>query len=503
MASSKRIGFYWGENKITLVGFEKNAPLRVATSSLDLKNTSSPFGSNLNEEFQTMTVFQELLEQNQFSAGPFYVSLPMKEIILRSFTIPSVKPDEMQGAIKFEAKKYLPIDIQDLSFVFHTIPFTENKVRRLQVIFFAVRKETLLRYDRIFKKINAGISYCEPCVVSLAKVLLFKKEITANDHLAFFSMDKNSGRICFIKSGVPQFVRDFSISIPEEAAASSQALNLKIVNEVANSFDFYARQFNVEHIEQLLVSSEAVSEELLGALEAELKLKLRKVSPIVTMGERGQNNDTDVIYAMGACVDPSIDAVSGFNFLGDSTSKYRLQFDLTKILTTYRDSVLIFLVCAAVLFGAQTFFQGKLKLIQQQYDQISSKEGPYYSNVPVETIQADLQQSTDSLQAYKNVRAKSDIALVVLKVASHLPKGAMLDKLSVQYPQENSAYVVIEMNGHVVGDPDKQIASVNQIYFDLKNDKVLLQFVKSVRLLSMVSQNIGDKKSTVFQIQCS
>ena len=97
-----------------------------------------------------------MLQDNQITGAPFYVSLPMKEIILRSFVIPFVKREDIQNAIKFEAKKYLPIDIQDLSFVFYTIPFTENKIKRLQVIFFAVRKEVLDRYERIFKQVNAA-----------------------------------------------------------------------------------------------------------------------------------------------------------------------------------------------------------------------------------------------------------------------------------------------------------------------------------------------------------
>ena len=213
MASSKRIGFFWGEEKITLVEFEKNAPLQVVSSPLGSKtNTSSPFSSNLTEEIQITAILQKMLQDNRITGGSFYVSLPMKEIILRSFVIPFVKQEDIQNAIKFEAKKYLPFDIQDLSFVFHTIPFTEGQIKRLQIIFFAVRKEVLARYERIFKQVNAEVSYCEPYMVSLTKVLLFRKEIKPTDHLAFLILDKNLGRICFIDQGIPQFIREFPIS---------------------------------------------------------------------------------------------------------------------------------------------------------------------------------------------------------------------------------------------------------------------------------------------------
>ena len=61
-------------------------------------------------------------------------------------------------------------------------------------------------------------------------------------------------------------------------------MNLKIVNEVGNSFDFYARQFSGDRIEQMVVSSDFVQKDLLKALEIELKVKIKKFSPVVMRG---------------------------------------------------------------------------------------------------------------------------------------------------------------------------------------------------------------------------
>ena len=212
MASSKKIGFFWGDEKVTLVEFDKNSPLQVASASLSSKtNTSSPFSSNLTEEIQITAILQKMIQDYKMTGGSFYVSLPLKEIILRSFIIPFVKQEDIQNAIKFESKKYMPFDIQDMSFVYQTIPFSEGQNKRYQVIFFAVRKEVLARYERIFKQVNAEVSYCEPYMVSLSKTLLFQKEIKPIDHLAFLILDKNLGRICFIDKGIPQFIREFPV----------------------------------------------------------------------------------------------------------------------------------------------------------------------------------------------------------------------------------------------------------------------------------------------------
>jgi Tfp pilus assembly PilM family ATPase len=509
MVSSKRIGFFWGDEKVTLVKFEKNTLLQVISSPLESKNnTSSPFSSTFNEEIQITSVFKKMLQDNLITGGPYYVSLPLKEVILRSFVIPFVKQEDIQNVIKFEAKKYLPIDIQDLNFIFHTTPLTEKNIKRLQVVFFAVRKESLARYERIFKQVSAVVSYCEPCVVSLTKVLLFKKEISPTDHLAFLILDKNFGQICFIDHGIPQFIREFSVSSDSssEAAKDSNAnLNLKIVNEVGNSFDFYARQFSGNRIEQILVSAVEVDQDMINALETELKLKVRKTSPAATLGALGQSNDMDTIYAMGSCVEPPLATLSEFNFLEDKSAKSQFKGNFIDILMSSKEIIFILFFCVIFLVGVNIFFKTQLKVAQQKYDQLASTQG-IYLNVPVESIQNELKDNTDQLTAYKNIRTKSDMALILIKVASHLPQGVLLQQLNVNYTQGDSvdAHVTIDMKGDVFReDYNEQIAVVNKIFSDFKADKELAQFIQKVSLVSLNREVLNDKQVTGFNIQCS
>ncbi len=509
MASLKRIGFFWGEEKITLVGFEKNAPLQVVSSPWGSKSDTLPsFRSNLSEEIQITAIFKKMLQDSRITGGPFYVSLPMKDTILRSFVIPFLKREEIKNAIKFEARKYLPIDIQDLTFVFYTIPFTKNATKHLRVIFFAVRKEFLDRYEHIFKLGNIVISYCEPCMVSLTKVLLFKKEISPSDHLAFLILDKNSGCICFVDQGIPQYIHEFSISPHsplEETKDPIETLNLKIVNEVGNSFDFYARQFSGGPVGQVLVLAETVGQDLFNALEAELKIKLRKVFPVVTMGEAGQSNDMDTIYAMGACIEPSMEPLSRFNFLGDNTPKFDFKSILTEAIESYKEVIFVFLICVISLVGAYILFQVQSKVAQQQYDRLSAKGA--VMDVPVSSIQEGLKDSIDRLTAYKNIRTKSDMVFILLRVASHLPQGALLQVLNVSYApgDSNDAHVAIDMKGDVVlgEDPNEQIAMVDQIFSDFKNDKELSRFIKKINLVSLNREDLNGRQVTGFNINCS
>ena len=508
MPSLKRLGFYWGEEKLTLVEIEKNAPRQIISLPLNAKSAaSSPFSSNLTEEIQITSVFQRMLQENKIIDGMFYVSMPMKEIILRSFVIPFVKHEDIPNTIKFEAKKYLPLDIQGLKYVFYPIPFTENGVNRLQIIFFAVRTESLERYERIFKQANVTVNYCEPCVVSLVKVLLTKKEITPTDQVAFLILDKNLGRICFIDQGIPQFIRDFPIGaqpLTEEAKDPAETLNLKIVNEVANSFDFYSRQFSGDRINQILVSGDDVGQDLFGILESELKLKVRKTAPIVTMGELGQGNDMDIIYAMGSSINAPMSSLAGFDFIKDKSTKSQSGTDLFETISTYKEILFVLLICIISLVGLYVMFQVQLKVTQQQYEQLSAKQGNN-AFMTADGIQAEIKQNTDTLSSYKSIRMKSDVVMVLLRVASHLPQGARLKDLNIKYIESdtNDMHVSIDMSGDVFNeDSSEEIKVVNQIFSDIKNDKDLSQIMKDVSISLNLEQSEG-RQVTGFKIHCS
>ena len=212
----------------------------------------------------------------------------------------------------------------------------------------------------------------------------------------------------------------------------------------------------------------------------------------------------EAIYALGACVAPPIESLSRFNFSGGNPLKSQYRVELKSALEVYREIVVVVLLCAAVLGGVFFYFQMKLKDAQKQYDQLSASQGAY-SSKSLEDIQVETKQNTDQLAQNKNIRTKSDVALILLKVASHLPKGVSLTEFQVDYKGDiSNMQVSIEMSGSAVKeDPNEQITIVDQVYSDLKKDKSLSPFIKSVNLVSLRQEENNGRKMTTFTIRCS
>ena len=255
----------------------------------------------------------------------------------------------------------------------------------------------------------------------------------------------------------------------------------------------------------MLVLSDLMDKDLSDLLETELKVKITNFSPdILTKGISVQNNDIEAFYAMGACVAPPVEALAQFNFLEIKTSKNRFEDELLTIFKKYKNTLSTFLICLFVLVGVYVYLQIQLKVVQKQYDQLSLQEGSFL-NEDVATIQGEVQMNTDKLSQYKNVRTKSDIAFILFKLASHLPKGSSLNELTINYDQKdaNDANVTIDMVGNVFkDDPGEEIKVVDQIFSDFKNDKKLASYYKTVTVSLNLEESQG-RKVTGFKIHCS
>jgi hypothetical protein len=97
------------------------------------------------------------------------------------------------------------------------------------------------------------------------------------------------------------------------------------------------------------------------------------------------------------------------------------------------------------------------------------------------------------------------MVLILLKVASHLPQGAMLKELTIKYNQSdpNDAHVTIDMSGDVYEeDPNEEIKVVDQIFSDIKKDKELAKFFKDVTV-SLNLEESGGRQVAGFNIHCS
>jgi hypothetical protein len=142
-----------------------------------------------------------------------------------------------------------------------------------------------------------------------------------------------------------------------------------------------------------------------------------------------------------------------------------------------------------------------LQSSNKEYKQILFQEGVAASQAS-DSIQADLTGNVDLLTKYKQIKTRSDVAFIVLRIASHLPKGALLNQIHID--SSDPIHVIVDMQGDVYQEnAEARIAVINGVSASIKNDLKLNRFFKHVDLVSLNQETIEGRQVTGFTIRCS
>ena len=114
-----------------------------------------------------LDILQKTVRNKGFSTTETYLSLPSKDILIRWFLIPWMKTSEIQAVVSFEAKKYIPFDIEETAYTYYPTTVTKDGGRQIGILFVAIRKNTIEKYINILIQAGLNIVYSEPGAMSL------------------------------------------------------------------------------------------------------------------------------------------------------------------------------------------------------------------------------------------------------------------------------------------------------------------------------------------------
>ncbi len=484
MANSDKIGIYLTDEIIVLADFNRNKLQRVVSSPLDNVLNSpqdSPFSSDTTGEVQIVSFIQKLFREHKITPGQICVSIPIQEVFLRSFVIPWMSPNELNNAVYYEAKKYLPFDLKQLDYIFQPVAQTENNQKRWRIIFYAVRKQTIEKYDRIIKQIGGKALVFEPSLVSLAKHLVSKNYLRLDQSAVVVYIHNNDVHIIFYEKGIAYFVRDFILSVSEthDPKAFSETVRTQLLREIRKSFGYYNSQFSQEKIKEILILSVVTDQELSRLLAEELSVKVRIVEPSITAGLQ-KYVGMDTMSACGACLEKVSSKFTPFNFLQTKSSQQTavnpggLSFDLGQMLglsaSDFKPAIQAAILCSLILGGVVYFGQAKLQEVKKQYDKMTQTEGPWL-NKSAEQISEEIKTFSDKLANYKKIQnRKSRMATYLVVLTKSLPSGVWLNDAKISYSVSDR--LTIELTGYVyLKVKGGEYKAINEFLDNLRSDK--------------------------------
>jgi len=526
MADIKQFGMFWGSDSLNFVessGFNPGNMFQISyevqPNDLSKSSVLAPW------EKELASNIKRTLNKKKLSASKVNLSLPTKDIIFRSFTIPWMQQSEIKNVVSFEVSKYIPFSLDKLTYSFHPISIPVVGKKLIQIIFVAIKKTSLEKYTQILKAASMRINIIEPAASSLIRTLSFKKLIPKDETVALIEK-KDIGRIIIIDNDIPQFVREFHLSpsTADEEILDPESIVIKLTKEVRISLDYFNRQNEQLRVKKIFYLSSSEEEELPENLEKYLDIPVAAIvenSVMENMSEAGSG----ILNAYGASIITASESPVLFNLSDQKTEAAHLNKPIIKVPFKYKLSLKTALMCFPIIIISIVAIIVWTQKLKGEIVAFNKKLGSFQDSDVSFIEKKDIKLKSE-LKQYKNIRTKSDVALFLLLIPDLLPEGTWLRNLDIAYNDlttridastakkkksrqrdnrkaESEASLTMIIDGYAYSEnKNQQFRLVNEFLRKIKTNGELSNFFQNFDLETTQSQKLDDYNVTFFKIVC-
>jgi Tfp pilus assembly PilM family ATPase len=483
-----------------------------------------------------LDVLQRTIRNKGFSTTETYLSLPSKDILIRWFLIPWMKTSEIQAVVSFEAKKYIPFDIEETSYTYYPTTVTKDGVRQIGILFVAIRKSAFEKYVNVLIQSGLNVVYSEPGAMSLVRVLMLKRQINLDHVTAILRTAEDTGELIIVSKGQVKFIRDFKIHSSESQGLSGQGqmssadaediLRARIFNEVRISLEFFSRQYSEEGVNKIIILSSGLKQSFWTGLNEDLGVSMEIIDPLREISSLDSMNAGGV-NAFGVAIAGKVSSVIDFN-LSESVSQ-SVSLKQEEVLQKNRQLILPVIVgiACAVLISIIFFVSGMfVDKVKAEVAAAAGRVGTHV-DVPIEELLTKTADQEKQLAALKSLPLKARLTPLMIRLTRQLPKGLWLESIEVSFkdtlstarnaagetgegtakdrPAYNNITTSVNLNipGYVyLNDSNAEFELVNQFINTLRKDEEFLAFFKNIKLVSLKSDVFAKAKVTAFKILC-
>jgi type IV pilus assembly protein PilM len=208
------LGIYFGPKVIKIVEV-KGHKVSVSTQIQQTAVSSGELEEKVPAEVKAVEIvamFKDELRRHKIESKGAALCLSGKDLIIRTFEIPMIPKEEIESAVRFEAKKYIPFKVEDL-ITAHQLKF-DRANRTHMVLFMGIKKEALDRYISILNQLDLKIHCVEYSAFSMLRHLKLNK-LSDKGVVGVLSADlsgEDEANFTVLEDGFPLFSRDISLA---------------------------------------------------------------------------------------------------------------------------------------------------------------------------------------------------------------------------------------------------------------------------------------------------
>ncbi len=505
------LSLYFGNKGINII----NARGRGILNNIEIpasEISSFDFEDKVPADLKMVVLLQEAFRTHKITAKEAVLCLSGKDLIVRTFDIPQLPREELESAINFEAKKYLPFKIEELMTTFQVRP--DNAKKNNLVVFMAIKKDILNSYLSIANQLKLKVRYLEYSALSLIRLLKVSKGIeSAVSAFIYIDSEGDESHFMVMENGFLLFSRDITLSaLPTDAPGvglSDPALILdKMKSEIKSSLDYYQRRFSQKPIVKTVFFSDLTVRGELNEFLSELGLSAKFIDLVKGLNPQGLIN-SGAIKSYAASMVSTVNIGITLDLFKVKAKKQTREpaFILPDLSSIFKDINVDFRIIFLAIFLIAAMYIYGLTRIQPLKDDLKKTIflRPSVAQVNVDLSNEELMKKNANFKKkianYESLVKRQVYLTKLLDVIPRiLPKSIWLSSVSFT---KNAGVPVLRLRGAVYSEKQQdEVVVINKFLNDLREDFDFHTYFTNVVLDSVVQNDSGKQNIVSFEVTC-
>ncbi|OHA04466.1 MAG: hypothetical protein A2934_00710, partial [Candidatus Sungbacteria bacterium RIFCSPLOWO2_01_FULL_47_10] len=289
--SAGYVGIDVGASSVKVVELRKEKDRAVLKSYGELK--TAPYFKRTAEEISgtggflryletdIAAMLHDVLRESNITSKQAVFSIPTVSAFIMLIDFPRLPPEEINAAIPFEVKRYVPIPLSEISLDWEIIDEEEEK--KLKVLFVAVPKEIINKYKRIGDLAKLDIRAVE------VENFSFNRSLARRDHdtpTAIIHLGAQTTNITITKKGIIRASHNLERGSHEITRMLSRALTIDIARaeEFKRSMGLSDRPEEKEIVDVIAPVADSLFREILRIINSYNRSTIHKVERLILSG---------------------------------------------------------------------------------------------------------------------------------------------------------------------------------------------------------------------------
>lgn len=272
---------------------------------------------------EVANAIRQLFKMHKIKDKHVAVSIGGYSIIVKTISVQSMPPEQLQETIHFEAEQYIPFDISDVNLDFQILGEDEENPNQMNVLLVAAKKDVITEYDTLIRMADLIPRVIDVDAFALQNIYEANYE-TDGENVALIDIGAAKTTINIVRDTISVLVRDISFGAAQIAQqiASKTGTSMEdaeesfhgsgdgqiadkavvdVVNsvvaewctEIRRALDFFYSTYAGEHIRRIILSGGGSKiQAFRDMLAEETSSHVERIQPFERLNPGGGFDDT-------------------------------------------------------------------------------------------------------------------------------------------------------------------------------------------------------------------